>query len=80
MNVAAGLGASSPEPRSGLPVLQIRGMSKDYDGVPALRSVDLEMYPGEVHALVGHNGAGKSTLIKVLAGYTPGGAGTQILM
>ena len=48
--------------------LELRRVSKAFDGVPALRSVDLDVHPGEVHALVGENGAGKSTLIKLIGG------------
>ncbi|WP_214465638.1 sugar ABC transporter ATP-binding protein [Microbacterium flavescens] len=43
-------------------------MTKSFAGVHALRGVDLEVLPGEVHCILGQNGAGKSTLIKVLAG------------
>ena len=54
------------------PVLQLRGISKAFPGVQALSGVALNLYPGEVHTLMGQNGAGKSTLIKVLTGvYTP---------
>jgi ribose transport system ATP-binding protein len=52
----------------GAPWLEVRGLSKRYGGVQALRDVDLQISRGEVHGLVGANGAGKSTLIKMLAG------------
>lgn len=50
------------------PVIKITGMHKTFPGVHALKGVNLEMYPGEIHALVGENGAGKSTLIKIISG------------
>jgi monosaccharide-transporting ATPase len=50
------------------PVLELRGVCKQFPGVRALHEVDLRLYPGEVHTLMGQNGAGKSTLIKVLTG------------
>lgn len=49
-------------------VLSLNGISKQYPGVLALDSVDLEIRESEVHAIIGENGAGKSTLIKILAG------------
>jgi ribose transport system ATP-binding protein len=57
------------------PVLQLKGIIKDYPGVRAVDHADLELLPGEVHALVGENGAGKSTLIKILAGVVHRDAG-----
>nr|WP_043566385.1 sugar ABC transporter ATP-binding protein [Acidovorax sp. KKS102] len=50
------------------PVLQLSGIHKQFAGIPVLRDVQLNLYPGEIHALMGQNGAGKSTLIKVLTG------------
>src|SRR3954469_762751 len=50
------------------PILEARGIVKDYGRVRALRGADFTAYPGEVVALVGDNGAGKSTLVKCLAG------------
>lgn len=49
-------------------VMELRGISKDYSGVPALTDVSLQVKAGEVHALLGENGAGKSTLMNVASG------------
>jgi ribose transport system ATP-binding protein len=56
------------------PLLEVRGLVKDYPGARALDGVDLTVTAGQVHCLVGQNGAGKSTLIKCIAGLvTPTG-------
>lgn len=55
-----------------VPVVQVEHLSKAFGGVQALRDVQLALYAGEVHALLGENGAGKSTLIKTITGiYAP---------
>ncbi|WP_296101446.1 sugar ABC transporter ATP-binding protein [uncultured Agrobacterium sp.] len=54
------------------PVLEMRGISQIFPGVKALDNVDVQLYPGQVTALIGENGAGKSTLVKILTGiYRP---------
>ena len=49
-------------------LLSMRQVDKRFTGVHAVNSVDFDLYPGEIHALVGENGAGKSTLMKILTG------------
>lgn len=55
-----------------LPILSLRNISKSFYGVTVLENINLDIYPGEVHCLIGENGAGKSTLCKIIAGiYNP---------
>jgi putative multiple sugar transport system ATP-binding protein len=54
-------------------MLDMRGVSKGFAGVQALRDVNFTVEAGQIHALVGENGAGKSTLMKVLSGVYPYG-------
>jgi ribose transport system ATP-binding protein len=77
--------ATKGGPNNQQPILEVRKISKSFPGVRALNNVDLRIWPGEVHALMGENGAGKSTLMKILSGaYRPdsgqiliGGKGVQ---
>src|SRR5215470_15250634 len=50
------------------PLLELRGISKEFPGVKALDEVSFAVFPGQVHVLLGENGAGKSSLMKVLCG------------
>ena len=61
-------------------ILEMKDISKTFPGVKALDHVQLQVRPGEVHALMGENGAGKSTLMKILMGiYTKDDDGGEIL-
>ena len=61
------------------PVLELSGIHKEFAGISVLRDVQLKLYPGEIHALMGQNGAGKSTLIKVLTGVLASSGGAMRL-
>ncbi len=61
------------------PILAASRISKSFGEIPVLFSVDFDVKPGEVHALIGENGAGKSTLIKILSGIEQPTSGTILL-
>ncbi|MGB0585154.1 MAG: sugar ABC transporter ATP-binding protein [Limisphaerales bacterium] len=61
------------------PLLEVRGLCKQFPGVRALHEVALELHQGEVLALIGENGAGKSTLMKILAGVQPADSGEYLI-
>jgi energy-coupling factor transporter ATP-binding protein EcfA2 len=61
------------------PVLQVQHISKRFDTTQALDDVSIDLYPGEIHALMGENGAGKSTLINIIGGLDAPDQGQVIL-
>jgi simple sugar transport system ATP-binding protein len=65
-----------PAPPTSVPVVAVRGVTKQFQSVLALRDITLEAYAGRVLALLGDNGAGKSTLIKILSGVHQPTSGT----
>lgn len=62
------LAADGVTPMPPEPFLQLRKIEKSFAGVQALKGVDVDVFGGEVHALLGENGAGKSTLMRILFG------------
>ncbi len=59
-------------------ILQTKKLSKTYSGIKVLHNVEFNLFPGEVHALIGENGAGKSTFIKALTGVVEPDSGSEI--
>src|ERR1700736_1667767 len=61
------------------PIVEMKGIVKTFGGIHALNGVDLNIYPGEVHVIMGENGAGKSTMMKILSGIYQPSAGEIII-
>jgi ABC-type sugar transport system ATPase subunit len=74
--VTESLAGVGPEASSKEPVLTVLRVSKSFEGVHALRNVSLQIFAGEIHALVGENGAGKSTITKIMTGAEHPDSGT----
>jgi len=62
-------------PAASSPLLSARGLEISFGGIQALRGVDLDIAPGEIHCLAGENGSGKSTFTKIVAGVYQADAG-----
>src|SRR4028118_11090 len=76
--------AAKPQPlataqRSATPILEMVHISKSFGGTQALENVSLQLFSGEIHALLGENGAGKSTLIKIMTGIQQQDAGDMLI-
>ena len=61
------------------PALELRGLSKSFDGLHAVRGVDLKIMPGDRKAIIGPNGAGKTTLFNLITGIFPSTSGRVLL-
>ncbi|MGN6684794.1 MAG: sugar ABC transporter ATP-binding protein [Devosia sp.] len=67
---------SGPDGTAVPPILAANRISKSFGEIPVLFSIDFDVRPGEVHAIIGENGAGKSTLMKILSGFEQPTSGT----
>src|ERR1700759_477365 len=72
-------GVAASRSSAGIPLVELRDVSKHFGGVQALEGISLEVSSGAVHALVGENGAGKSTLGKIIAGAVQHDGGTLLV-
>ena len=73
LGAAPGVAARAYEPRrrgrGEAPALAVHGLTRRFGEIAALSDADLEVFSGEIHAVLGENGAGKSTLMKLVYGY-----------
>ena len=78
MNDAANLRSLAPDP-IGDPIIQIRGVTKSFGAVTALRGIDAEIQEGEFFSLLGPSGCGKTTLLRLIAGFEQVSGGTIMI-
>ncbi len=62
-----------------MPILSVKNLSVNYGAIKALKGVDLDVYPGEIVAVIGANGAGKSTMMSAIMGDVPRAGGDILL-
>jgi len=70
---------SSPQSNGSVPVLELKGLSKSFGGLRAVRGVSLKIMPGDRKAIIGPNGAGKTTLFNLITGIFPASSGQVLL-
>src|SRR6266498_5017801 len=75
---AAGFGVNT-EANGGEPALELRGLSKSFGGLRAVRDVTFKIMPGDRKAIIGPNGAGKTTLFNLITGIFPATSGQVVL-
>jgi len=71
--------SNTASPRSEIPLLSARDLTKRFGGLAALNQVSVDLWLGQIHAVIGPNGAGKSTLTNLLTGDLPATSGTVVL-
>ena len=74
------LGASGVGEKSEAPAIRVRGLRKSYGSIEAVRSIDLDVYSGEIFGLIGPDGAGKTSAFQILGGVMPATAGEAIML
>ncbi|MGF3055890.1 ABC transporter permease subunit [Microbacterium sp. YY-01] len=80
IDMAASDRAQRQHPAQGEIVAELKGLSKEYGGVHAVRGVDLTVRSGDIVGLIGPNGAGKTTLVNMISGLIPPSAGTATVL
>lgn len=78
--MARGHGLTQSGAADETPALDVRRISKTFEGQTVLKQASLKIMPGEIHGLVGQNGSGKSTLIKILSGFHTPDDGSEVFV